>query len=189
MRPPTDSRRLIPILLASPYRHRQACTPAPCFLGLRPLVPINLRALLVRHCPLRARRKEWFLITGTPQPQRTHSHRLPMAPRCRRRVSRRITSSTHRLPVIPRIGRRIPRGLRLRAIRPRRRPVLLRRPSALARSHPAPRPRLKREKRARTVWRHREGRVIVRLCLFSFVSMYTVRIVLVLHIFHPMLCV
>jgi len=181
-----DSRRLILIPLASLSRRRRACTPAPCShpgLRLLRLVPVNKRALLARHYPLRVRRKEWYLITGTHLPRRTQCHRLARVLQCRPRRNRRITSFTHRprLPVIPRIGRRITQGRRQRqrAIRRRRRPVLRLLPSAPARSHLASRRRLRQEMRARTAWRHREE--IITVCLVEFVRLYTVRIVLVLH--------
>jgi hypothetical protein len=159
MRPPTDSRRPILTLLASPSQHRPACTRAPCSrVGLRRLrpVPVNQRVPQARHYPPRVRRKEWFPITGTPPPRRTQCHhRLAKALQCSRaRPNRRITSSTRhpRLPVIPRIGRRIipERRRRRRVIRRRRRPDLLRLLSAPARSHLASRRRLKLETRART---------------------------------------
>lgn len=163
MRPHTDSRQLILILLAPSYQLRRACTPAPCSQPGLPrlrLLPINQRVLLAHHYLLRDPRKEWFPITGTPLLRR-QGHQLPKALQCSRaRPNRRITSSIllPRLLVIPRIGRRIPPGRRRRqrAIRHRRRPDLLLLPSALARSHLESRRRLRQETRARTAWRHRE---------------------------------
>jgi hypothetical protein len=195
MRPLTDSRRHILILLASPSPHRPACIPAPCFqLGLRPLVLINQRRVLqAHHYPLRVlRRNRWFPTTGTLLQRRTQRHHLVIALQCRpSRPNRRITSSTHlpHLPGIPRIGRRILLGRLRPAIRPRRRPVLLRLLSAPVPSHPASRRRSRQEKRARTVCRHRnEGITVPVWCLFVRVRLYTVRLLYLCFIFHPMLC-
>ena len=182
MRPPTDSRQLILILLAPSYQPRRACTPAPCFQPGLPrlrLLPINQRVLLAHQYPLRDPRKEWFPIMGTPLPRRL-GHQLPKALQCSRaRPNRRITSSIHlpRLLVILRIGRRIPLGQRRRrrqrAIRHRRKPDLLLLPSAPARSHLASRRRLRQETRARTAWRHRErNNYPVRLVLVGL-SVYS----------------
>ena len=197
MRPPTDSRQLILILLASPSPHRPACIPAPCFqVGLRPRVLINQRRVLqAHHYPPRVRRRNrWSPTTGTLLQPRTQRHQLVMALQCRpSRPNRRIISSTHlpHLPGIPRIGRPILLGRLRPAIRPRRKPVLLRLLSAPAPSHPASRRRSRQEKRARTDCRHREGGIFSsRLVLVrSLVCvLYSVRLLYLCFIFHPMLC-
>lgn len=144
------------IHLAFPCPHRQAFThPAPCFHLPDPLGPRSQPALQVHpHLP-KDHRKGWFPITPTPLHRHTRRHHREKALLCKRKHnhSSLITSTTH-LPGILLIGHHTTRGL---AIRLRRRPALLRRPSVPARWHPASNRRSKRGKRARRVWRHKHA--------------------------------